>query len=146
MKQTWLISTPAALDAFAKKLAPYLHLGHVITLSGSLGSGKTTLVQFLANHLGVGSRVISPTFTLMKIYRLPQGRLLHVDAYRLSSSQGLGLEDETGNDTITMIEWPEKLSTIPEGIRISINLTINEDQSRFISLEGPIPSFQVGQP
>jgi tRNA threonylcarbamoyl adenosine modification protein YjeE len=143
MKQTWLIPTPSALDAFAKKLAPHLHLGNIITLSGSLGSGKTTLVQALAHHLGVTTRVISPTFTLMKIYRLPQGRLLHVDAYRLTSSLGLGLEDETGNDTITMIEWPEKLSSLPEGVRISITLTIQDDQSRLLSLEGPIPSFQV---
>jgi tRNA threonylcarbamoyladenosine biosynthesis protein TsaE len=143
MKQMFLITTPSAMDAMAKKLSRYLSLGMVITLSGSLGSGKTTLVQSLAKYLGVTSRVISPTFTLMKIYRLPQGRLLHVDAYRLDTLQGLGLDDETGDDTITMIEWPEKIPTLPEGVRVHITITILEDQTRLVTVEGPIPSIQV---
>jgi tRNA threonylcarbamoyladenosine biosynthesis protein TsaE len=143
MKQMLLISTPSAMDALAKKLSLHLTLGMVVTLSGSLGSGKTTLVQSLAKHLGVTSRVISPTFTLMKIYRLPKGRLLHVDAYRLDALEGLGLDDETGNDTITMIEWPEKIKPLPEGIQVTITITIQEDQSRLVTLQGPIPSLQV---
>jgi tRNA A37 threonylcarbamoyladenosine biosynthesis protein TsaE len=66
-----------------------------------------------------------------------------VDAYRLDSMLGLGLEDETGNDTLTMIEWPEKIKTLPEGIQVLITLTIQEDQSRLVTLQGPIPSIQV---
>jgi tRNA threonylcarbamoyladenosine biosynthesis protein TsaE len=143
MKQMFFISTPSAMDALAKKITPYLSLGMVVTLSGSLGSGKTTLVQALGKYLGVTSRVISPTFTLMKIYPLPKGRLLHLDAYRLDSLQGIGLEDETGSDTITMIEWPEKLNALPEGIRIHITITIQEDQTRLVTIEGPISSIQV---
>jgi|1048.fasta_scaffold00376_7 tRNA threonylcarbamoyladenosine biosynthesis protein TsaE len=143
MKQMFLITTPSAMDAMAKKLSRLLSLGMVITLSGSLGSGKTTLVQSLAKYLGVTSRVISPTFTLMKMYQLPQGRLLHVDAYRLDTLQGLGLDDETGDDTITMIEWPEKITTLPEGVRVHITITIQDDQTRLVTIEGPILSFQV---
>jgi tRNA threonylcarbamoyladenosine biosynthesis protein TsaE len=143
MKQMFLISTQAAMDALAKKLCIHLSLGMVVALSGSLGSGKTTLVQSLAKYLGVTTRVTSPTFTLMKIYQLPKGRLLHVDAYRLDTLQALGLDDETGDDTITMIEWPEKITTLPEGIRINITITIQEDQTRLVTVEGPIPSIQV---
>jgi tRNA threonylcarbamoyladenosine biosynthesis protein TsaE len=143
MKQMVMISTPSAMDAFAKKLSLHLTLGMVVTLSGPLGSGKTTLVQSLGKYLGVTSRIISPTFTLMKIYPLPKGRLIHVDAYRIDSLLGLGLEDETGNDTLTMIEWPEKIKTLPEGIQVLITLTIQEDQSRLVTLQGPIPSIQV---
>jgi tRNA A37 threonylcarbamoyladenosine biosynthesis protein TsaE len=66
-----------------------------------------------------------------------------VDAYRIDSLLGLGLEDETGNDTLTMIEWPEKIKTLPEGIQVLITLTIQEDQSRLVTLQGPIPSIQV---
>jgi tRNA threonylcarbamoyladenosine biosynthesis protein TsaE len=143
MKQLFLISTPSAMDALAKKLSLHLGLGMVVTLSGSLGSGKTNLVQSVAKYLGVTSRVISPTFTLMKIYHLPHGRLLHVDAYRLDSLQGLGLDDETGDDTITMIEWPEKINTLPVGTRVHITITIQDDQTRLVTVEGPIPSIQV---
>jgi tRNA threonylcarbamoyladenosine biosynthesis protein TsaE len=143
MKQMLLVSSISAMDSLAKKLSLHLSLGMVVTLSGSLGSGKTTLVQRLAKHLGVTSRVISPTFTLMKIYRLPKGRLLHVDAYRLDSFQDLGLEDETGNDTLTMIEWPEKVTPLPEGIQVHITLSIQEDQTRLVTIQGPVPSIQV---
>jgi tRNA threonylcarbamoyladenosine biosynthesis protein TsaE len=143
MKQMFLIPTAKAMDSFAKKLSMHLSLGMVVTLSGSLGSGKTTLVQALGKYLGVPSRIISPTFTLMKIYPLPYGRLLHVDAYRLDSLNGLGLEDETGEDTLTMIEWPEKIKTLPQGIQLTITITIQEDQTRLVSVQGPIPSFQV---
>ena len=143
MKQMFLIPTPAAMDALGKKLSLHLRLGMVVTLSGSLGSGKTTLVQSLAKYLGVTSRVMSPTFTLMKMYRLPQGRLLHVDAYRLDTLQDLGLDDETGDDTITMIEWPEKITSLPVGTRVHISITIQDDQTRLVTVEGPIPSIQV---
>jgi tRNA threonylcarbamoyladenosine biosynthesis protein TsaE len=143
MKQMFLIPTVSSMDAFAKKLSMHLSLGMVVTLSGSLGSGKTTLVQALGKYLGVTSRIISPTFTLMKIYPLPYGRLLHVDAYRLDSLLGLGLEDETGDDTLTMIEWPEKIKVMPEGIQINLTLTVQEDQTRLVTVQGPIPSIQV---
>jgi tRNA threonylcarbamoyladenosine biosynthesis protein TsaE len=143
MKQMFLISTASAMDALAKKLSLHLRLGMVVTLSGSLGSGKTTLVQSLGKYLGVKMRILSPTFTLMKIYPLPIGRLVHVDAYRLDSLQGLGLEDEAGKDTITMIEWPEKIKTLPEGIQVNITITIQEDQTRLVTAQGPIPSIQV---
>lgn len=52
----------------AKKLAPLLKEGDVISLSGDLGAGKTTLVQYLARELGVDDYVTSPTFALVNIY------------------------------------------------------------------------------
>jgi tRNA threonylcarbamoyladenosine biosynthesis protein TsaE len=109
-----------------------------VTLNGPLGVGKTTLVQEMAKQLGVKSRVISPTFTIMKVYSLElmKGRLLHVDAYRLEKSPSFGLDEEMGEDTITMIEWPEKLSTIPSANQ-TIHLTIRfvNEQSRTIEME-----------
>jgi tRNA threonylcarbamoyl adenosine modification protein YjeE len=113
METDVLLSSLADVNLFAKSLVGQLRPGALITLSGPLGVGKTTLVQALASLLGVKEKVISPTFTIMKVYRYPQGRILHVDAYRLNGGDDLGLEDEMGDDTITMIEWPEKLSIIP---------------------------------
>jgi tRNA A37 threonylcarbamoyladenosine biosynthesis protein TsaE len=42
-----------------------------------------------------------------------------------------------------MIEWPENIKTLPEGIQVNITLTIQEDQTRLVTLQGPIPSIQV---
>lgn len=89
---------------------------NVIALSGPLGAGKTTFTQVLAKELGVEKHVQSPTFALMRSYATTHPeirRLLHVDAYRLQSSEelrALDLNEElTHNGTILMVEWPEKM-------------------------------------
>jgi tRNA threonylcarbamoyladenosine biosynthesis protein TsaE len=135
MKQSFTVPSLDRLKALAELLARHLRLGMVVTLSGPLGVGKTTFVQFLAATLGVKQRVISPTFTIMKTYPLLKGRFLHVDAYRLEGAGSFGLEDEVGEDTITMIEWPEKLSIIPFGKRIDITLSFLDETKRLLVLE-----------
>src|ERR1035437_464305 len=64
----------------------------VVALSGDLGAGKTTLTQELAKLLGVKENVVSPTFIIMKIYKINSSKynshfkqLVHIDAYRLES-------------------------------------------------------------
>jgi|1048.fasta_scaffold24567_2 tRNA threonylcarbamoyladenosine biosynthesis protein TsaE len=138
MKKSFEIKRLEDIKPFVTSILPYLTLGTLVTLNGPLGVGKTTLVQEMAKQLGVKSRVISPTFTIMKVYSLElmKGRLLHVDAYRLEKSPSFGLDEEMGEDTITMIEWPEKLSTIPSANQ-TIHLTIRfvNEQSRTIEME-----------
>jgi len=92
--------------------------GCVITLSGPLGAGKTTFVQVLARELGIASIPQSPTFALLRSYRLVtpvQGikRLVHVDAYRIEDEADLlplDLDAELSDGkSILVIEWPEKI-------------------------------------
>src|SRR5712691_11376053 len=64
-------------------LAEALPGGSVVALSGTLGAGKTHLVQAVAGAAGVDPRdVTSPTFVLINEYR---GRrpVYHFDAYRI---------------------------------------------------------------
>ncbi len=135
MKQSFTVTSLASLQSLAKQLAGHLRLGMVVTLSGPLGVGKTTLIQALGVSLGVKQRIISPTFTIMKTYPLPKGRLLHVDAYRLEGAGSFGLEDEVGADTLTFIEWPEKLSTIPYGKRMHLTLSFLDETKRLLILD-----------
>lgn len=93
----------------------------IVSLSGPLGAGKTTLVQYLAKILGAPKRAISPTFALMRIYKLKFQthndihRLVHVDAYRLEDAKDLVVLDldeelmEPG--TVVLIEWPENIKS-----------------------------------
>lgn len=91
----------------------------VIGLRGDLGSGKTTFVKGLAQALGVGEHVTSPTFVIEKIYTL-KGRkfdcLVHVDAYRLESGGELEVlgwkETISNNKNLVVIEWPERVSEV----------------------------------
>ncbi|MCX6755723.1 MAG: tRNA (adenosine(37)-N6)-threonylcarbamoyltransferase complex ATPase subunit type 1 TsaE, partial [Candidatus Nomurabacteria bacterium] len=47
-----------------------LSRGTLVTLSGDLGAGKTTLAQHIAGELGITEKVISPTFVIMKSYKI----------------------------------------------------------------------------
>ncbi len=138
MKKSFELRRLQDIKPFVESLLPLLTLGTLVTLKGPLGVGKTTLIQEMARQLGVQARVISPTFTIMKVYPLDRlnGRLLHVDAYRLEKSSSFGLEDEMGDDTITMIEWPEKLSRLPEAKHsIHLSLRLKDDDTRWIEME-----------
>jgi tRNA threonylcarbamoyladenosine biosynthesis protein TsaE len=93
----------------------------IIFLQGDLGSGKTTFVKGFLKAFGVVPRGASPTFVLMKHYRVARRRgnavthLYHYDAYRLASAhdfEALGFRDAVADPrAIILIEWPEKIST-----------------------------------
>jgi len=101
----------------------------VVTLSGDLGSGKTTFVQGAAAALGVSERVTSPTFVIENVYRLEGQhfeRLIHIDAYRLQSERELERlgwnELVLDPKNLILLEWPERVAgLIPErALRISL--------------------------
>lgn len=111
---------------FGKKIAKSLNNHDVIALSGELGAGKTTLIQGIAEGLGVTDYVTSPSFTLINEYngRFP---IFHIDLYRLEKLEqieDLGLEDYFEKDGIVIIEWAERMKELlpknTEWIRIEI--------------------------
>jgi tRNA threonylcarbamoyladenosine biosynthesis protein TsaE len=136
MKKLFELHRLEDIKPFVTSILPFLTFGTLVTLKGPLGVGKTTLVQEMAQQLGVAMRITSPTFTIMKVYPIQghKGRLLHVDAYRLDQSQGFGLDDEMGEDTITMIEWPEKLRSLPYAKK-TIHLTLRFVNETIRSIE-----------
>ncbi|MGV3245289.1 tRNA (adenosine(37)-N6)-threonylcarbamoyltransferase complex ATPase subunit type 1 TsaE [Rothia sp. 11254D007CT] len=108
------ITGPEHTRAIALALAPLLTAGDVLILTGELGAGKTTFTRSLGEGLGVREGVISPTFVLSRVHpNLPDGPrpggpdLVHVDAYRLASSEELDdLDLEYSLDrSVTVIEW-----------------------------------------
>jgi tRNA threonylcarbamoyladenosine biosynthesis protein TsaE len=121
------------------QIASELQPGDCLLLIGELGAGKTTLVQGLAQGLGVTETVRSPTFVLMHEYH---GRvsLYHFDAYRIKNLEELreiGFEDTVRSEGVTVIEWGEKTEQLlPRGCwRIFIELL--PDQRRRIRVERP---------
>lgn len=116
--------------ALGKTLDP----GSSLLLEGDLGAGKTTLVQGLAFGMGIREPVVSPTFNLIAEY--PKGRmpLYHIDLYRLQpkdikdlnlESYWEGIEVEKG---IVAIEWPDRLTHLPE-VYLRVHL-YNVDEGR----------------
>ncbi len=130
-----------------KKIGARLEAGTVIRLIGDLGSGKTSMVQGIAQGLDVSPEyyITSPTFTLINEY---PGRhtFYHVDLYRLGDTvdfEDIGLLDILFDEGVVAIEWAEKLT---EELKnpITIKLSIIDDHSRkiqIVSFEPKIVDF-----
>jgi tRNA threonylcarbamoyladenosine biosynthesis protein TsaE len=113
--------------------------GDVVALHGDLGSGKTTFVQGLAEGLGITKKIISPTFIIMRTYEVGGKNFYHVDLYRIEDEkdvEGLGLlEIMESNDSIVVIEWPEKIENILPQTRKDIIFTYIDNDRRSIVIE-----------
>lgn len=111
----------------------------VVCLWGDLGSGKTTFVQGMARGLGIQPRLLSPTFIIVRHYRVPitETSMYHLDLYRFSgtgSVNDIGLSDmihEPGS--IVIIEWPERLGTLLPLSRVDVRFEIVHEASRRIT-------------
>jgi len=96
---------------FAARFASGLRVPLVIWLEGELGSGKTTFARGLIQALGYHGRVKSPTYGLLEQYQADRCNILHMDLYRIGEPgelEFLGLADLLDNQTILLIEWPDK--------------------------------------
>lgn len=111
-------------EEFGEKLGSILKPGDIISLTGDLGAGKTTLTKSIGKGLGVEDYITSPTFTLINEYK---GRLnlYHFDVYRLEGSMDLydlGFEEYIYSDGISIIEWGDKIEEALPKERINIRI------------------------
>jgi len=102
-----------ATEALGARLAVLVRPGDVITLSGPLGAGKTSIARGLLAALGLEGEAPSPTFAIVQPYAPPETRIpvLHVDLYRIEDVgeiEELGL-DEAEGDSVLIVEWPERV-------------------------------------
>ncbi|MFO0903612.1 MAG: tRNA (adenosine(37)-N6)-threonylcarbamoyltransferase complex ATPase subunit type 1 TsaE [Pirellulales bacterium] len=115
-------------DRLGAALAACLPDGAVVSLCGTLGAGKTRLVQAVAAACEVPrDQVVSPTFVLCHEYH-GQRTLYHLDAYRLADSDeflALGPEEFFAGPALTFIEWGDRVEDAlpPEHWRIDILVT-----------------------
>ena len=94
-----------------KELGQCVSDGDVILLTGELGSGKTCLVTAAATALGVDpQKVVSPTFSLMNMYKGQDLTVKHFDLYRINwpeELEDIGFSEYAGHDGVTFIEWAD---------------------------------------
>ena len=128
---------------YGLKLGQTLKGGEVLALYGNLGAGKTKLLQGLAQGLGVKGPVNSPTFNILKLYKIPGNKKIkffcHIDAYRLSSENDLitlGVEEYFQNkETVTAIEWAEKINNIWPKNTIIIKIKSLSEEKRELTVK-----------
>jgi N-acetylmuramate 1-kinase len=132
-----------ATGQLAREVAAVLAPGDMVTLSGDLGTGKTTFARALIRHL-VGDEALevpSPTFTLMQIYELPRGAIAHADLYRVNAPEELiemGFADLAG-DVIGLVEWPDRAGEFLPRDRIDLEFRLapeRPDTQRLVRITG----------
>jgi tRNA threonylcarbamoyladenosine biosynthesis protein TsaE len=127
----------ADTDRIGAALAAALPEGATVALSGTLGAGKTRLVQAIAAALGIeGDSVLSPTFVLCQEYR---GRraVYHLDAYRIADDDEflqLGVEEYFDSSALVFIEWAERVNRCLPRDHLQISIDVVGDTERQITV------------
>ena len=122
-----------------RALAANLRRGDVITLSGPLSAGKTTLVRGLLEALGHRGEVPSPSFAIVQPYDELSPPLWHVDLYRI---EGIADLDELGLDEIRahgvlVVEWPERAGLGAWSDALALSLELVADGGRALTAKVP---------
>ena len=134
-----LAETEKFAQEFVAKLTPKKDEATLVALSGELGSGKTTFVQFVARTLGVKENITSPTFVLIKSYQFTKGDfkiLYHIDAYRLENGKELaklGFEEIVADPkNLIFLEWPENVAEVLPADYLAIKFSFVDERTRAI--------------
>ena len=121
-------------ERIAADLAARLSLGDLVTVSGELGSGKTTFVRGASRALGVTAPVTSPTFTIGHRY-VGSVSVSHLDLYRftaVSPAEWADLEPYF-DDAIVFVEWPEAGAGVLPRASVAVTLEhVGADSRRIV--------------
>ena len=115
MKAVRSISSLDETRALGIKIGESVEEGTVITLTGDLGAGKTTLTQSIAKGMGIKKTVSSPTFTIVQVYEEGRMPFYHFDVYRIGDIEEMdeiGYEDYFYGEGLCMIEWANLIEEI----------------------------------
>jgi len=132
------LADAAATEAAGARLASTLTPGMIVNLSGELGTGKTTLVRGCLRALGWHGRVKSPTYTLVEHYPISSIYFYHFDFYRFadpSEWETAGLADAFRDDSVCLVEWPERVGTRLPAPDLALELSYAADGGRDLTLQ-----------
>lgn len=133
-----IISGEWQMRRLGEQIADGLAAGQLVTLSGTLGAGKTVLAKAIIAKLGFEGDVSSPTFAIIHHYDEPSMRLpvVHADLYRLDDPEEL---EELGlfhhADSVALVEWPEKGGRALDSADVAISIEPLADGSRRVEIK-----------
>jgi tRNA threonylcarbamoyladenosine biosynthesis protein TsaE len=129
-------SSPEETERIGAQLAERLRVGDVVTVSGELGSGKTTFIRGACRALGVDGPVTSPTFTVGHRYA-GNPDVSHLDLYRFAgvSAAEWGDLEPYFDDAICFVEWPEAAGEALPPLRATVTLESANGDRRAIAVD-----------
>jgi len=139
MLGNYTTKSAAETASLGEKLGATLKGGELVLLAGELGGGKTQFTKGIAKALGIAETVVSPTFTIERVYAGKTLVLHHFDLYRTRQDREI-LEQITEFTKspldVTVVEWPENLTALTgfNHILVDFNYVENEDNERKISI------------
>jgi len=134
--------------ACGEALASLLEKGSIVALNGPLGAGKTCFTKGIAKGLCIAEEITSPTYTIINEYagdcrgedageKRVKVSVYHIDAYRLGGNDdftNLGGEEIVFGNGISIIEWSERIPAFVTAGAFKVDITINDDAKRSISI------------
>jgi tRNA threonylcarbamoyladenosine biosynthesis protein TsaE len=146
MTFTTVTRSAADTSALAQRVGALLRPGDVVVLAGELGAGKTVFAKGIALALGITEPVVSPSFTIVREYDAPVP-LVHVDVYRLDHLQelhDLGFDDLVGEESVTVVEWGDRVSAVLPAERLDVRLDAGDaDDDRSVTVIATGASWAV---
>jgi tRNA threonylcarbamoyladenosine biosynthesis protein TsaE len=137
---TIIVTTEQDTARLGAALAEAMLPGTTVALIGTLGAGKTRLVQAVATALGVApGSVTSPTFVLVNEYTTGRMPIYHFDTYRLKDDDEfleLGSDEYFESDGIIFVEWADRVAHFLPRDRLEIEFDVVGESSRQITIEG----------
>lgn len=146
MGKNYLANSPAQTKKLAEDLAEKIlkkkpgKRALVIGLVGELGGGKTTFLQGFAKGLGIKNKVLSPSFVIMRKFRIPKTKLwlYHFDCYRLQKPKeilDLGFKEILSSpENIVALEWADRVKKIMPKDTLWIKFKFIDEKKRKIAI------------
>jgi len=128
---------PKDLALAAERLAHVLPLNLTLNLIGPMGAGKTFLASHMAKALGVQETLKSPTYDIVSSYLSQDRNIVHLDAFRIESTNDLellGLEELLAPPWLLLVEWPDRIPEMNFGESWNLSIEVPREGGRLLSL------------
>lgn len=134
------IPTPAALPAAAAEFVAAMGERRLFAFRAPMGAGKTTFISEICKALGADDEASSPTFSIINEYHgSALGRpIYHFDFYRiedLAEALDMGLDDYFESGSVCLMEWPENVEPLLPDEVVNVEIKVDADGGREVSLE-----------